>query len=188
MHARLNSSLSLSQGYQKRKCWTACNYPWPEPAASAILSCISCYSPIALKAFNRKPSIQAFCNLALFRISFLADRWLFWGIFFLLSFPFSQSTLISPSCFRKGQWRSPEAEHSMQTEKGDGPAAGELAQLWGALHKRAKNQTNSLRGRSFSLPSFQVLVTSLPLLHHPDLNSVSFVCSLCRLPFSGDGA
>lgn len=94
---------SPAQGYQKRKCWTACNYPRPEPAASAILSCISCYSPIALKTFNRKPSIQAFCNLALFRISFLADRWLFWGIFFLLSFPFSQSTLISPSCFRKGQ-------------------------------------------------------------------------------------
>lgn len=94
----------------------------------------------------------------------------------------------SPSCFRKGQWRSPEAAHSLQIEKEDGPAAGELAQLWGALHKRAKNQTNSLRGRSFSLPSFQVLVTSLPLLHHPDLNSVSFVCSLCRLPFSGDGA
>lgn len=53
MHARLNPSLSPAQGYQKRKCWTACNYPWPEPAASAILSCISnCSENLQQKTFN----------------------------------------------------------------------------------------------------------------------------------------
>lgn len=106
------------------------------------------------------------------------------GNFF--SFPFYQSALIlalgkvSDGAQRLHIYCKPRKRMVL--------AAGELAQLWGALHKRAENQTNSLCGRSFSLPSFQVLVTSLPLLHHPDLNSVSFVCSLCRLPFSGDGA
>lgn len=93
-----------------------------------------------------------------------------------ISFLFSQSTLISPSCFKKGQRWSTEAAHSLQTEKEDGPAAGELSwPSFGELSIRSWEPDQFFTWEEFFPPQFPSL-SYFPSPPPPPRSEQHFLC------------